>query len=41
VIVASREKAEHIAREIPETYFPDYAGIVYLEDVEVFRPTKF
>jgi len=41
VIVASREKAERIAQEVLDTYFTDYAGIVYLEDVEVFRPTKF
>ncbi len=41
VIVASRDTAERIAREVLATYFSEYAGIVTLKDVDVFRPTKF
>ncbi len=41
VIVADRNVAETIANEIAATYFENYSGIVYLEEVEVLRPKKF
>ncbi len=41
VIVAGREAAERIAQEVADAYFSDYAGIVYVEDVEILRPSKF
>lgn len=41
VIVADRETAEAIAERVADTYFRDYAGIVYIDDVEVLRREKF
>jgi hypothetical protein len=41
VIVNTRETAEAIAEKVAETYFQDYAGIVYIDDVEVLRHEKF
>jgi len=41
VIVADRETAETIAERVAATYFDDYAGIVYLDDVEILRREKF
>lgn len=33
--------AEKIAEEVAATYFQNYSGITYLEDVEILRPHKF
>lgn len=41
VIVANRETAEAIAERVAATYFRNYAGIVYIDDVEVLRGEKF
>ena len=41
VICASREMAEQIADRVAETYFENYSGITYLEEVEILRPHKF
>ncbi|MEO1092102.1 MAG: hypothetical protein AAFX81_15850 [Pseudomonadota bacterium] len=41
VICASAEIATHIAEEVAATYFENYSGITYLEDVEILRPGKF
>lgn len=41
VIVGSRETAEAIAEAVADRYFEDYAGIVYIDDVEVLRREKF
>lgn len=41
VITASREVATHIADTVAARYFEDYAGITYLQDVEVLRIQKF
>lgn len=41
VIVGSRETAETIAEQVAETYFENYAGIVYIDEVEVLRREKF
>ncbi len=41
VIVRDRETAEAIAEQVADTYFGDYAGIVYIDDVEVLRREKF
>ena len=41
VITASRETANRIADAVAETYFRDYSGITYFEEVEILRPEKF
>jgi len=41
VIVKNASAAEKIGKEIVEECFDKYSGIVYLEDVEIFRPAKF
>jgi len=41
VIVGTLEVAEAIAEQVAERYFDDYAGIVYIDDVEVLRREKF
>lgn len=41
VIVSSREVAEAIAEQVAETYFADYAGIVYIDEVEILRRERF
>jgi len=41
VITASREVAEKITETVAERYFDNYAGIAYLEEVEILRPYKF
>ncbi|MCG8372480.1 MAG: hypothetical protein MI700_03065 [Balneolales bacterium] len=41
VIVNNQSTAENIATQILEQCFVNYSGIVYLEDVEVLRPSKF
>lgn len=41
VIVQERKTAERIMTAVAEQYFEDYAGITYLDIVEVLRPKKF
>lgn len=41
VITGSDEVAHRIAEEVATTYFENYSGITYLEDVEILRPQKF
>ncbi len=41
VIVADAEAAQRIADAVTQRYFEQYAGIVYLETVQVLRPGKF
>lgn len=41
VITARRETANRIADEVAHTYFGDYSGITYFEEVEILRPEKF
>ncbi len=41
VITASKEMAEAIADTVAETYFDNYSGVTYLEEVEILRPHKF
>ncbi|WP_421708060.1 P-II family nitrogen regulator [Algihabitans sp.] len=41
VITSNREMADRIADEVAATYFENYSGITYLEEVEVLRPHKF
>lgn len=41
VITTDPEVAERIANRVAETYFTNYAGITYLEPVEILRPHKF
>ena len=41
-VVARREEvARKIADKVSERFFDHYAGIIYLEDVEILRPEKF
>lgn len=41
VITKSDEVAHRIIETVAETYFQNYAGITYLEEVEILRPFKF
>jgi len=41
VICGDAEMAERIADRVAATYFENYSGITYLEDVEILRPHKF
>ena len=41
MICGDAETAERIAGKVAETYFENYSGITYLEDVEILRPHKF
>ena len=41
VVVADRGVADAIADKVAASYFENYSGIVYLEEVEVLRPKKF
>ena len=41
VIVNEKSLAETIMNRVYETYFENYSGITYVEDVEILRPRKF
>jgi nitrogen regulatory protein PII len=41
VITGDREIANRIADEVAETFFGNYSGVTYLEEVEILRPYKF
>jgi nitrogen regulatory protein PII len=41
VITARRETANRIADEVAGTFFGDYSGITYFEEVEILRPERF
>jgi len=41
VIVADEADANTIAETVAQTYFDNYSGITYLQDVEVLRKQKF
>jgi len=41
VIVGNADIADRIAEEVANTYFENYSGITYLEEVEILRPQKF
>ena len=41
VITGDRDIANRISDEIAETFFDNYSGITYLEEVEILRPHKF
>jgi len=40
-IIADEKTAKDIAMEVGAKFFKNYAGIVYMEDVEVFNPERF
>lgn len=40
-VITTEEVANKIAEEVAATYFENYSGITYLEDVEILRPAKF
>jgi nitrogen regulatory protein PII len=41
VVTADHDLAERIAEKVSTKYFGNYSGIVYLDEVEIFRPKKF
>lgn len=41
IITSNDAVANQIVDEVAATYFENYSGITYLEDVEVLRPHKF
>lgn len=41
VITGDRAIANRIADEVAETFFGNYSGVTYLEEVEILRPYKF
>ncbi len=41
IITSNDEIADTIAEQVAERYFPNYSGIIYLENVEILRPEKF
>ena len=41
VVVSDRAVAMDIAEKVTTTYFETYSGIIYLDEIEVFRPAKF
>lgn len=41
VITPDDDVANEIMDRVTETYFTNYSGITYLEDVEILRPAKF
>ena len=41
VIVSDEKTAQNIIQKIADTYFENYSGITYIEDVEILRPQKF
>lgn len=40
-IVGADDVANRVAEEVADTFFTNYSGITYLEDVEILRPHKF
>ena len=40
-ILGDAAAAERIAEEVANTYFQNYSGVTYLQDVEILRPHKF
>ena len=40
-IVGADDVANRIAEEVADTFFTNYSGITYLEEVEILRPHKF
>lgn len=41
IIVNNYQMAEAIMDKVKQTYFEDYSGITYLEDIKILRPEKF
>ncbi len=41
VITSSDDVANAITDKVADTFFENYSGITYLEDVEILRPQKF
>jgi nitrogen regulatory protein PII len=40
-ILGDAQAAERIAEQVADTYFTNYSGVTYLQDVEILRPHKF
>jgi nitrogen regulatory protein PII len=41
VILGDEAAANRVAEDVANTFFPNYSGITYLQDVEILRPHKF
>lgn len=41
IIVTDEALAKKIGDKVAETYFQNYSGITYVENVEIIRPQKF
>lgn len=41
IIVNDYNMAEAIMDQVKDTYFTNYSGITYLEDIKILRPEKF
>lgn len=41
IIVANVDVAHDITNKVAETFFNNYSGITYMEEVEIVRPQKF
>jgi len=41
IITTNEQIARDIATKVTETFFNNYSGITYIEDVEIIRPQKF
>ncbi|GAB5380210.1 MAG: hypothetical protein Alis3KO_25190 [Aliiglaciecola sp.] len=41
IIVNNYSMAEEIMEKVRQTYFKNYSGITYLEDIKILRPEKF
>lgn len=41
IILSDTKLADDIAKKVAETYFENYSGITYEEDVKILRPQKF
>jgi hypothetical protein len=41
VILTDKNKAISIMQNVADCYFEDYAGITFLDTVEILRPNKF
>jgi nitrogen regulatory protein PII len=41
VITTDDTKAQNIAAKVADTYFDNYAGVTYMQDVTILRPQKF
>lgn len=41
IIVNNSDMAEAIMEKVKASYFHNYSGIIYMEDIKILRPEKF